>query len=42
LAADLVILRPPASCSDPWEAALDPATRIQATMRAGRFIAGEA
>ncbi|NBW87321.1 MAG: hypothetical protein EBR23_10970, partial [Planctomycetia bacterium] len=42
LAADLVILRPAADCSDPWEAALDPGTRIAATMRAGRFIAGEA
>ncbi len=42
LAADLVILRPAFPCGDPWEAALDPRTCITATMRSGRFIAGQA
>lgn len=42
LAADLVILRPAARYGDPWEAALDPRTCITATMRSGRFIAGQA
>lgn len=37
-AADLVILRPPAATSDPCGAALDPATRVVATMRSGRWI----
>jgi len=38
--ADLAILRPTASCHDPNAAALDPATRVVATLRSGRVIAG--
>lgn len=38
--ADLVILRPTAMHRDPHEAVLDPSTRIQATLRGGRIIAG--
>ena len=40
LFADLVILRPAGRYEDPHEAALDPATRIAATFRRGRVIAG--
>ena len=38
--ADLVILRPTAVHRDPHDAVLDPSTRILATLRAGRSIAG--
>ena len=38
--ADLAILAPPSAAADPHEAILDPATRITATLRAGRVIAG--
>jgi cytosine/adenosine deaminase-related metal-dependent hydrolase len=38
LAADLVILRPPAGTTDPCEAAIDPATRVVATIRSGRRV----
>jgi len=41
-AADLVILRPPAASADPCAAALDPATRVVATIRSGRWIYHEA
>jgi len=41
-AADLVILRPPATTADPCAAALDPAARVVATMRSGRWIYHEA
>jgi cytosine/adenosine deaminase-related metal-dependent hydrolase len=41
-AADLVILRPPAATTDPCEAALDPATRVVATIRSGRWVYHEA
>jgi cytosine/adenosine deaminase-related metal-dependent hydrolase len=36
--ADLVILRPSAPHADPFEAVLDPATRIVATLRRGRQL----
>jgi aminodeoxyfutalosine deaminase len=39
--ADLAILVPTASASDPYEAILDPAAQVTATLRAGRVIAGE-
>jgi len=38
--ADLVVLRPAARHRDPYDAVLDPATAILATLRAGRVIAG--
>jgi cytosine/adenosine deaminase-related metal-dependent hydrolase len=38
--ADLAILRPAASASEPCAAALDPATAVVATLRRGRVIAG--
>lgn len=38
--ADLVILRPARRSADPLEAALDPATAVVATLRAGRLIHG--
>ena len=38
--ADLVILRPATVPADPSAAALDPTTRIVATLRAGRVVAG--
>ena len=38
--ADLVVLRPVHHHDDPAAAALDPATRVVATLRAGRVIAG--
>ena len=38
--ADLAILAPSNSAADPHEAILDPTTRITATLRAGRVIAG--
>jgi cytosine/adenosine deaminase-related metal-dependent hydrolase len=38
--ADLVVLRPASAHRDPHDAALDPATTIVATLRAGRVIAG--
>jgi len=38
--ADLVVLRPSAGHRDPFEAALDPASRVVATLRSGRIIAG--
>jgi cytosine/adenosine deaminase-related metal-dependent hydrolase len=38
--ADLVILQPTVVHRDPHEAVLDPSTRIQATLRAGRIIGG--
>ena len=38
--ADLVILRPQAPHPDPHAAVLDPATRVVATLRGGRLIAG--
>ena len=38
--ADLVILRPAAVHRDPHDAVLDPSTRILATLRVGRSIAG--
>ena len=39
-AADLVILRPASPHADPFSSVLDPATRILATLRSGRLIAG--
>ena len=39
-AADLAILRPASPHSDPFTAALAPDTRVAATLRAGRVIAG--
>jgi cytosine/adenosine deaminase-related metal-dependent hydrolase len=39
--ADLVILRPANAHAAPHDAALDPATAVIATLRAGRIIAGE-
>jgi cytosine/adenosine deaminase-related metal-dependent hydrolase len=39
-AADLVVLRPAAARAEPCAAALDPDTRVVATLRAGRIIAG--
>jgi len=38
--ADLVILRPATTWADPFTAALDPATTVAATLRAGRVISG--
>ena len=38
--ADLAVLRPAAACRDPHAAALDPDTRVVATLRSGRIIAG--
>jgi cytosine/adenosine deaminase-related metal-dependent hydrolase len=38
--ADLAILRPSSRHADPSEAVLDPATKIAATLRRGRVIAG--
>lgn len=38
--ADLVILRPATPLADPFTAALDPATTVAATLRAGRLVAG--
>jgi len=38
--ADLVILRPATPWADPFTAALDPATTVAATLRAGRVISG--
>lgn len=38
--ADLVVLRPAHGGDDPAAAALDPTTRVAATLRAGRIIAG--
>jgi hypothetical protein len=38
--ADLAILGPSTTTTDPYEAILDPATRLTATLRAGRVIAG--
>jgi imidazolonepropionase-like amidohydrolase len=38
--ADLVVLRPVHHHDDPAAAALDPATRVVATLRGGRVIAG--
>jgi cytosine/adenosine deaminase-related metal-dependent hydrolase len=38
--ADLVVLRPRASFTDPFAAAIDPGTVIAATLRRGRVIAG--
>jgi cytosine/adenosine deaminase-related metal-dependent hydrolase len=38
--ADLVVLRPTVEHGDPHAAVLDPSTRILATIRAGRIIAG--
>jgi cytosine/adenosine deaminase-related metal-dependent hydrolase len=38
--ADLVILRPATRHSDPFAAVVDPATRVTATLRGGRVIAG--
>lgn len=38
--ADLVVLRPARPHTDPAAAAIDPATRIVATLRGGRVIAG--
>lgn len=38
--ADLVVLRPGGRYGDPHEAAVDPATRIAATLRRGRVVAG--
>jgi cytosine/adenosine deaminase-related metal-dependent hydrolase len=38
--ADLVVLRPASAHADPHDAALDPATTVVATLRAGRVIAG--
>lgn len=40
--ADLAIVRPAGSCADPFEAALDPAARVIATLRRGRVLFGEA
>lgn len=39
--ADLMILRPTASHTDPFAAILDPTTQIIATLRSGRVIYGE-
>lgn len=39
--ADLVVLRPRGRWDDPYEAVLDPATRVAATIRGGRVVAGE-
>jgi len=38
--ADLVVLRPATVHCDPFTAALDPAARVAATLRAGRVVAG--
>jgi len=38
--ADLAILGPSTTATDPYEAILDPATQLTATLRAGRVIAG--
>ena len=38
--ADLAVLVPTTACTDPYESILDPTTRIIATLRAGRMIAG--
>jgi 5-methylthioadenosine/S-adenosylhomocysteine deaminase len=38
--ADLVVLRPATPWADPFTAALDPATTVAATLRAGRVISG--
>jgi cytosine/adenosine deaminase-related metal-dependent hydrolase len=38
--ADLAVLVPATACTDPYESILDPTTRIIATLRAGRMIAG--
>jgi len=38
--ADVAVLRPAISGGDPFAAALDPGTRVVATLRAGRLIAG--
>jgi imidazolonepropionase-like amidohydrolase len=38
--ADLAVLVPATAGADPYESILDPATRITATLRAGRTIAG--
>jgi len=38
--ADLAFLVPTTACTDPYESILDPTTRIIATLRAGRMIAG--
>ena len=39
-AADLLVLRPAQSHTDPYQAALDPATEIVAVLRSGRLING--
>ncbi|NDC63364.1 MAG: hypothetical protein EBZ59_05115, partial [Planctomycetia bacterium] len=39
--ADLAVLRPAAANADPHEAAVDPGSRVVATLRSGRVIAGE-
>ena len=39
--ADLVILRPGSTPTDPGAAAIDPSTKVEATLRVGRLIAGE-
>jgi cytosine/adenosine deaminase-related metal-dependent hydrolase len=38
--ADLVVLRPATAHADPFTAALDPATTVAATLRAGRVVDG--
>lgn len=38
--ADLIVLRPQASFTDPFAAAIDPGTPVVATLRRGRVIAG--
>jgi cytosine/adenosine deaminase-related metal-dependent hydrolase len=38
--ADLAILVPTTACTNPYESILDPSTRIIATLRVGRMIAG--
>ena len=38
--ADLAVLIPSTTSGDPFDAILDPATRVVATLRAGRVIAG--
>jgi imidazolonepropionase-like amidohydrolase len=38
--ADIAILRPVSPNDDPFAAAIDPATRVDATFRGGRLIAG--
>jgi cytosine/adenosine deaminase-related metal-dependent hydrolase len=38
--ADLVVLRPATAHADPFTAALDPATTVAATLRAGQVVAG--